>query len=337
MRISTHKAALRSAIFFSILFVGFMPMLKADCTISGNVNSSSNPFTLPGCSSGVITITGTFTINTSNYNISGLTGITQIIVDGGTIAFSGLGVRIWRLPANTMLTFVNGGSVSTDSPCSALKRIVIGTQVATCNGQFGLADFSFSDVNTSGGFSSTGLLPIELIAFSGEIVDTKIHLSWQTASEVNNDYMAVERSRDGKDFREIGRIPGQGTSEVSHYYEWLDEKPLPGVNYYRLRQVDFDGRVEYHKIIALIFRGDDSKLIVYPSPAINHLNVFLPASDDDEKSILLLNMQGQVLLRKTIPAGQFTEELDVAHLPPGHYQVQLQGSAGLVVGRFVKS
>lgn len=336
MRISTHKPALRCAILLLILFRGFMPALKADCTISGNVNASSNPFTLPGCSSGIIRITGTFTINTTNYNISGLSGITQIIVDGGTIAFSGLGLRIWRLPATTRLSFVNGGTISTSAPCSALKRIVIGSQTATCNGQFGLADFSFSDVNTSGGFSSTGLLPIELISFSAAQVEDKVLLSWQTAAEFNNNYIAIERSRDGKDFQEIGRIAGQGDTEVSRRYEWIDEKPLPGVNYYRLHQADHDGREEYHKIIAVTFRGAEQQLLLYPSPVQDKLMLLLPA-EAQESELLLLNLQGQILLREVVPASQPLWEVDVAQLPPGYYQLQVQGKSTPVIGRFVKA
>ncbi|MCB0557000.1 MAG: hypothetical protein KDD02_25860, partial [Phaeodactylibacter sp.] len=85
---------------------------------------------------------------------------------------------------------------------------------------------------------SQGVLPIHLLSFTGKAQASTIELQWATATEQNNDYMAVERSADGKVFDEIGRVPGHGTTLEPQSYTLTDRRPLPGINYYRLRQVD---------------------------------------------------------------------------------------------------
>jgi len=95
------------------------------------------------------------------------------------------------------------------------------------------------------------VLPIQLIFFAGNITTEGVLLSWSTSNEINNDYFAIERSTDGVSFDNIGETDGQGTSSHLSEYEFVDKAPKDGSNYYRLKQVDYDGQFTYSKIIGV--------------------------------------------------------------------------------------
>ena len=94
-------------------------------------------------------------------------------------------------------------------------------------------------------------LPIELISFTGHSEGVVNKLEWSTASEINNDYFTLERSEDGINFTEIGKVVGAGNSTSKLNYTFIDEKPLYGINYYILRQTDYNGDYELSNIVAI--------------------------------------------------------------------------------------
>lgn len=94
-------------------------------------------------------------------------------------------------------------------------------------------------------------LPIELAHFFGVATEDKSLLMWTTFSEINNDYFAVERSGDGYVWEMLGLVQGAGTSSQVIDYRYYDSEPLEYVNYYRLKQVDFDGKYEYSDIVSV--------------------------------------------------------------------------------------
>lgn len=89
------------------------------------------------------------------------------------------------------------------------------------------------------------ILPVELLSFQGQIIQGEIVLHWQTASETNNHYYTIERSRDMQTWDILGRLEGAGNSNQLLSYSFADRLPLQGVSYYRLKQTDFDGKYEY--------------------------------------------------------------------------------------------
>jgi hypothetical protein len=180
--------------------------------------------------------------------------------------------------------------------------------------------------NNSNANYQMSILPISLTHFSATPKADRIELNWATASEQNNDYMAVEKSAEGRRWEEIGRVAGAGTTTLPQSYTLSDDKPLPGLNYYRLRQVDFDGRFEYHKTIAVDFNGGLSGgLHLFPSPAKDHLNVTLPAAAQQDSELWLLDAQGRILQRRVVPQGGAQAVFEVSALPEGVYFVRMQG------------
>ena len=115
-------------------------------------------------------------------------------------------------------------------------------------------------------------LPITLVFFEAEKAGDKVQLTWQTASEINNDYFTIERSSDARNFSPLFTHPGAGNSNEIRNYLRFDENPMPGNNYYRLRQTDFDGKTEVFEIKVVNFNFALSKKVeIYPNPVVDDL------------------------------------------------------------------
>jgi hypothetical protein len=124
------------------------------------------------------------------------------------------------------------------------------------------------------GFSFS-VLPVELTAFSGWEENGQVQLAWTTQSERNSDYFVVEKSQDGRLFEAIGNVEAAGFSLVRIDYSFADPAPGPGANYYRLRQVDFDGTVNFSKVIE-VWLPDAAAVAVYPNPFQEFVHLKLP-------------------------------------------------------------
>ncbi len=139
-------------------------------------------------------------------------------------------------------------------------------------------------------------LPIRLSEFNVDRKGKEIHLNWITETEINNDFFSVERSIDGEHFTEIGRKKGAGNSSQRLYYSLIDEKPIKGTSYYRLKQTDFDGKYAYSQIESVTM--DDKTIInglkIYPNPSEScEVNVELSSESKQKVNCVLLNSLGQ--------------------------------------------
>lgn len=184
-----------------------------------------------------------------------------------------------------------------------------------------------------------GTFPIELTKFSATKKGKEILISWETATELNNDYIAVERSNDGKTFKEIGRLLGAGTSYSTQTYHLADKAPLNGMNYYRLRQVDFDGTVSLSKVISTTFKQvDKGELLAYPTVLQNNqmLNVDLGEGQNALIQLEIFNMNGQFVRSYDVLAKGKVSVL-ISSLSSGMYIVKTNGlEADLNAKFFVK-
>jgi hypothetical protein len=136
------------------------------------------------------------------------------------------------------------------------------------------------------------LLPVELIRFEGYNRTEGNLLEWTTASEINNDYFEVERSKDGLLFTNVGMVIGSGNSSHQLHYKWLDKIPLNGINYYRLRQVDYDGKYAYSGIVAIFYslKADEVKISPNPTSDLIYLT-----TDNKEQQIAIYDGIGNLV------------------------------------------
>lgn len=131
--------------------------------------------------------------------------------------------------------------------------------------------------NTGTGFEYTGFvwsisspLPVVLTQFKGYQTENVIELFWQTTSEENNEYFQIEKASNAINFEAIGSVKGAKNSSEKLNYTFRDERPAEGTNYYRLKQVDFDGKYEYSKIIAVNY-SKDGVFEIMPNPSEDYL------------------------------------------------------------------
>lgn len=184
-------------------------------------------------------------------------------------------------------------------------------------------------------------LPIELTSIEAVTMAKSIMVKWTTASEEANDFMAVERSVDGNNFAEIGRVDGAGFSQLTQDYELEDQAPVVGTNYYRLRQVDYDGSVTYSEVVAADFAGNlaggERPLKVYPTVVGEGqpLLVDRRAATGTQASIFrVVDGNGRILNTVSIAPGVITE-LSVSNLHPGLYYLLSEEEGAISSVRFV--
>ena len=109
-------------------------------------------------------------------------------------------------------------------------------------------------------------LPIELLNFEARPSNGAVDLTWKTATEINNEYFDVERSREGEEFVSIGRILGAGNSHLVHTYNFTDTNPYAGIAYYRLRQTDYQGKVSYSWVLK-VETSMAFSIMTWPNPS----------------------------------------------------------------------
>lgn len=182
-------------------------------------------------------------------------------------------------------------------------------------------------------------LPVELISFGVRIRDKGIYLNWVTASEINNEGFYLEVSKDGMDWEQLVFVKGNGTTESENDYNFMHTTPMLGANYFRLKQMDFDGNHEYSKIKVALWRGGIEKLelVVVPNPTTEYIVPVLPFEYKDIETIDYEIYNEMGVLVKSFPAtGKYDIKLSLYDLAPGHYSLVSRAKAYIHSARFVK-
>lgn len=163
-------------------------------------------------------------------------------------------------------------------------------------------------ISITGSGTST-VLPIDLIKFEANLHGDDVFLHWQTASEINNSHFEIERSKDGQHFKKIKEVYGHGTTNQVQKYETIDDKTYSGINYYRIKQVDYNGQYEYSEVISVMVKKE--RIGVYPNPTSNMLYL------DDFSNYSIVNSKGQRVVNGR------GNRVDLSNLPNGIYIVRL--------------
>ena len=171
------------------------------------------------------------------------------------------------------------------------------------------------------GFILESSLPVELLTFEAQLVNgNQVLLKWATASEINNRHFVVERSENGTDFRPVGLVEGNGTTNLINHYSLDDLDPFYGANYYRLKQVDYNGDSEYSQIETVIVSGNDvTDVIVYPNPVMHTTTLRLVTPFETDAQIEIISQSGKIIKVLTIEAGANSKQLDLSNYAAGIY------------------
>lgn len=176
-------------------------------------------------------------------------------------------------------------------------------------------------------FADNGLsFPVELSSFSANLEEGEVFLDWRTESETNNAFFSIERSNNGVLFEELGQVIGNGTSAVPNNYSFIDSSPEVGFNYYRLKQVDFNGQYSHSNVIAIqVEAWNELELLrVFPNPVAQTLFLDILQPDPSPLSLQILSTEGKVVWQSIHQENQRKLKLsvDVSHLSNGLYLIQ---------------
>jgi hypothetical protein len=170
------------------------------------------------------------------------------------------------------------------------------------------------------GFASAQItnvvLPLQVINFFGKANSNSYIVYWSTVSEENILYFEIERSDDGIVFEKIGEVAGAGNSNGLKQYQFTDKKLTGQQYYYRLKQIDIDGRYSFSNIILLKNNGSKQDVVVSPNPVVNKVAILFQTEMINEE-FLVMNSSGQVV-SKFIINGR-TGSVDLSGRPAGLY------------------
>jgi hypothetical protein len=175
--------------------------------------------------------------------------------------------------------------------------------------------------------------PLRFLSFSGEKINRTTALQWTTDNEVNTSHFEIERSKNGVAFNSIGRVNSVNSSGV-HRYSFTDIAPVEGINFYRLKQVDRDGRISYTTIIKILHNSFGQVISLHPNPATNFVNIDFVS----KRSLLLVSIfdaQGRQVLQTSL-TNQGIIKLNISKLAKGSYIIQISDGETNATGSFIK-
>lgn len=250
------------------------------------------------------TVTGgtgfNFTTSTTNFlelEITGAPGVANVrfahLPDGGSTSQHALYVEM------------NGGADLTN-----YGALFYGGSAV--NGPGGYSGYSYTQLN---GIS----LPVNFSSYDAKCYEKGAMLTWSTATEQNSDRFEVQRSENGTDWSTIGSVKAAGNSNAARNYQYLDLNG--GAAYYRLRQVDLDGRFIYTDIKRTNCKNGAFDVVIYPVPAKDNLTVVIKSDKSVRTDLRIVDMTGKVvqIIPTQINSGNNTINLNVSKLASGQY------------------
>lgn len=266
------------------------------------------------------------------------------------------------MTATVGLSWDGGSDVSPVSGEREQLEVMVWNDGASSWDEYGGGTFSGGHTQSAGSFQSSSAigfskniltlgstnllnaLPIELLSFKAEALANTVKLTWETASELNNDYFTVLRSKDGENFEEITTILGAGNSNEVLAYSFIDERPFNGLSYYKLMQTDFDGLSSESDIVLvkMLNNSQELKLISYPNPFRDQdIAVSISGLNDEEKvSIAVFDMFGkqQLLISKKANSSGYLDIIieEASNWNSGIYIIMALTEKGAVQAKVIK-
>lgn len=178
--------------------------------------------------------------------------------------------------------------------------------------------------------SITGVVPVELVSLKASKSEQGSMLNWETASEANNEGFEIEKSKNGHQWNSIGFVAGNGDSNKAIQYSFLDRNVDNGMNYYRLKQMDFDGKFEYSHVVELNYNTNTDHTL-HPNPVHDELYLELEAEEDVQ--IQVMDSNGKILLTRSGNVRKISFE----NYQAGLYFVQITSGSNQQIHKIIKN
>lgn len=228
-------------------------------------------------------------------------------------------------------TYSSTSGAASSSTCINCPKGTYSTQVA--------AIFSSTCINCpSGTTSGTGattcdaIIPIEMMDFIAKVDKNIVRLKWITAQEVNTSFYVLQKSTDLNEWITIARTNGHGTYYKTSVYDAVDPFPVKGVTYYRIKEVDFDGKLHHSNILA-VEMNENTHLKVYPNPVGSEINI--AHGEEIIKSVAVYNIVGQLVMNVSFEKTNIGK-IDMSALQQGQYNLHIYTDRGFYSERIFK-
>ena len=227
----------------------------------------------------------------------------------GTTTYN-IGANNWQIWLNNVQLFISAGVVNFtggDLPSStALNTFLFNSYASSDNADAFLDNFLYADY-----LANLAVLPVSLTSLVAQNQSTGVHLKWNTASEQNNSHFDIQRSTDGVTFLNIGKVNGAGNSSSSLDYYFTDKSPASGVNYYRLNQIDFDGKSFLSKPVSVNMGFSNSALQVYVVPNSSSVNISINTDQISKGQLIIYNVSGQKVFEQSVSLAKGNNDLSL--------------------------
>jgi hypothetical protein len=198
-----------------------------------------------------------------------------------------------------------------------------GTTSGTVQSSAAVTAFSPFTLSTTDNVANP--LPVELINFDAQPNGNSVDVTWQTASEINNDFFTVEKSIDGVNFEFVAEVDGAGNSTSLLSYSTVDENPYNGQSFYRLKQTDFDGTVEYSDPVVVNFNGANL-ISIYPNPVLGNdqrFTIDYTNLNESVSSIQLVDELGRIVHNQSVNTANKQVIISTENIGAGVYFVKV--------------
>jgi trimeric autotransporter adhesin len=322
--------------------IGTVNFTGSNITFSNNDNGISKIATFVKSATGIVALSFSTLVSkpsisqgtSQSFSISNISSSRGQIITGFDIN----NVPVYPVFANSISIVISGtnmneisgspfqvGSIDFSFPTlSPIKSLTISPRSGVTSG---VVNITFRQICASES------LPVELTFFKAKTSNSIVKLYWQTASEKNNKGFEIERSVDAKTWENIGGVKGQGTSNVIIDYSFEDKHPLSILTYYRIKQVDFDGKESYSNIESVAPNKKKLSFEVYPNPITNKEATITLDEDLLEGTLTVINSIGLVVKKEIINNKNPT--LDLHDLTKGIYIFNIQKGSNFLSKKII--
>ncbi|WP_159476557.1 T9SS type A sorting domain-containing protein [Dyadobacter sp. 3J3] len=209
---------------------------------------------------------------------------------------------------------------------------------------YSLGQIFYTSVAVSNGKVSQGVqqpfdsapLPVTLVSFEALPMVSengpKVLISWETTSEINNDFFTVERSVNGITFAEAAQVDVDANSKTLKKYNWTDPFPYPGVSYYRLKQTDLDQTFAYSTIKAVRI-NNITNTVAYPNPVQSYL--YVSSVKNEIRSYQIFDLTGKLVRESKL--SETENKINMSGLSPAAYVIRIAGETEIQQFKIIKN
>lgn len=290
-----------------------------------------------------ISVTGPGNIYNNTPNPGAAFNYTFVIVDNATGNIKAIDPSANLSSATTFPVgtyIVYGLSYANSIPLATLNAYIGGAFTTLSN------DLLFNPATRCGNLSKnliiatvTASLPVQFLPLKAYKINKEVLLKWGTANEQNSSHFEIERSVDGLNFNKtIGRINAIGFSNTISDYSITDQTPALSRNYYRIKQVDLDGKAEYSNVVSINMSDKFLEIITYPNPASSILSVDYFTDNKSAIRFSIIDAKGALVKEMNISTqtGRNIIRFDISNLSKGIYLLKVANNKETVVSKFIK-